>query len=53
MMSHLKDCLVESPSLAGKADGENEVEGVKVKNTKNTTLGNICKALKRQRLARI
>ena len=34
MMSHLKDCLVESPSLAGNADGENEVEGVKVKNTK-------------------
>ena len=49
-MSHLKDCLVESPSLAGNADGENEVEGVKVKNTKNTTLGKICKALKRQKL---
>ena len=31
MMSHLKDCLVESPSLAGNADGENEVKGVKVK----------------------
>ena len=31
MMSHLKDCLVESPSLSGNADGENEVEGVKVK----------------------
>ena len=48
MMSHLKDCLVESPSLAGNADGENEVEGVKVKNTKNTTWGNFCKAQKRQ-----
>ena len=34
MMSHLKDCLVESPSLAGNADGENEVEGVKVKKNK-------------------
>ena len=30
MMTHLKDCLVESPSMAGGADGENEVEGVKV-----------------------
>ena len=47
-MSHLKDCLVESPSLAGNADGENEVEGVKVKNTKNVKLGNFCKAQKRR-----
>ena len=38
MMSHLKDCLVESPSLSGSADGENEVEGVKVKKiAKGTT----------------
>ena len=31
MMSHLKDCLVESPSMAGSSEGENEVEGVKVR----------------------
>ena len=31
MMSHLKDCLVESPSMAGSAEGDNEVEGVKVR----------------------
>ena len=31
MMSHLKDCLVESPSMAGSSDGDNEVEGVKVR----------------------
>ena len=30
MMTHLKDCLVESPSMAGSSDGDNEVEGVKV-----------------------
>ena len=31
MLSHLKDCLVESPSMAGSSEGENEVEGVKVR----------------------
>ena len=33
MMSHLKDCLVESPSIAGSSEGDNEVEGVKVRVT--------------------
>ena len=52
MMSHLKDCLVESPSLAGNADGENEVEGVKVKNKKIRHEAIFAKR-KRDRLARI
>ena len=53
MMSHLKDCLVESPSLAGNADGENEVEGVKVKKKQKIWHYAIFAKRKRDGLARI